>query len=157
MAKRSKVETALTIRQIEDAALQQILTLGYDNMSYSTLAQATGISRTGISHHFPRKIDFLLALNSRIAAFFVSALDFCDIEQFERSWLTALESTERRAVLRLFFNFCARAGVEVQQFEAIELTRSQARRHFGDAGCRLVSELLGRSAVKLLAEQRLAA
>lgn len=157
MAKRSKVETALTIRQIEDAALQQILTIGYDNMSYSTLSDATGVSRTGISHHFPRKIDFLLALNGRIAEFFVAALDFASLERFELSWLNALDVAELRAVLRLFFNFCARAGVEVQQFEAIEVARSHARRHFGEAGCKLVSELLGHSAVTLLAEQSLAA
>ena len=157
MAKRSKVETAQTVRQIEDAALQQILTIGYDNMSYSTLSQATGISRTGISHHFPRKIDFLLKLNSRIASRFVAALDFSCLNQLEHSWLRAMAHTELRAILRLFFNFCARGADDVQQFEAIELTRAQATEQLGEEGSKLVSELLGRSAVILLSEQSLAA
>ncbi|GAL03337.1 transcriptional regulator LuxT [Photobacterium aphoticum] len=54
MPKRSKEDTEITIQTIMDAVVDQILTLGYDKMSYTTLSKQTGISRTGISHHFPK-------------------------------------------------------------------------------------------------------
>lgn len=66
MPKRSKEDTEITIQTIMDAVVDQILTLGYDKMSYTTLSNQTGISRTGISHHFPKKQDFANALDGRI-------------------------------------------------------------------------------------------
>lgn len=48
MAKRSRVQTEQTINQIMDEALRQILTIGFETMSYTTLSEATGISRTEI-------------------------------------------------------------------------------------------------------------
>ena len=76
MAKRSRVETEQTVNQILDEALKQILTIGFDAMSYTTLSNATGISRTGISHHFPKKTEFLVRLDHRIGQLFVDALNF---------------------------------------------------------------------------------
>lgn len=58
MPKRSKEETEITIQKIMDAVVDQLLRLGYDKMSYTTLSQQTGVSRTGISHHFPKKNRF---------------------------------------------------------------------------------------------------
>lgn len=55
MPKRSKEDTEITIQKIMDAVVDQLLRLGYDRMSYTTLSQQTGVSRTGISHHFPKK------------------------------------------------------------------------------------------------------
>jgi len=49
MPKRSKEDTEITIQTIMDAVVDQILTLGYDKMSYTTLSNQTGISRTGSS------------------------------------------------------------------------------------------------------------
>ncbi len=75
MPKRSKEDTEITIQTIMDAVVDQILTLGYDKMSYTTLSKQTGISRTGISHHFPKKQDFAKALDGRIFRLFVEKLD----------------------------------------------------------------------------------
>jgi AcrR family transcriptional regulator len=55
MPKRSREETEITIQTILGAVVYQMLNLGYDRMSYTTLSQQTGIFRTGISHHFPKK------------------------------------------------------------------------------------------------------
>ena len=79
MAKRSRVETEQTVNQILDEALKQILTIGFDAMSYTTLSTATGISRTGISHHFPKKTEFLVRLDHRIGQLFVDSVKIRDI------------------------------------------------------------------------------
>ncbi|TOF84642.1 transcriptional regulator, partial [Vibrio parahaemolyticus] len=39
MPKRSKEDTEITIQKIMDAVVDQLLRLGYDKMSYTTLSQ----------------------------------------------------------------------------------------------------------------------
>ncbi|WP_299792805.1 TetR/AcrR family transcriptional regulator [uncultured Shewanella sp.] len=152
MAKRSKAHTEQTINQILDEVLSQLLTLGYGSMSYTTLSDATGISRTGISHHFPRKVDFLTRLDPNIARLFIDGLDFSSLTRLESSWMAALEQPTHAAVLRLFFSLCGYSGSEITQFRAISLARETAVSELGAEGDRLISDLLGRSAVALLAQ-----
>ena len=76
MPKRSKEDTEITVQKIMDAVVDQLLRLGYDKMSYTTLSQQTGVSRTGISHHFPKKTDFTNALDGRIFSMFIDNEDF---------------------------------------------------------------------------------
>jgi AcrR family transcriptional regulator len=106
MPKRSKEDTEKTISAINEAVVEQMLVLGYDKMSYTTLSEQTGISRTGISHHFPRKTDFTEAIDSRLFDMFTAhlALDN-DLETFKKSWLDALSSSQQfSAILRLFIH-----------------------------------------------------
>lgn len=105
MPKRSKEDTEVTITLILDAVVEQLVTLGYDKMSYTTLSQQTGISRTGISHHFPKKTDFITRLDDRLLGILIDRLDLeGDQRRFIDSWLTALRSDNRfTAILRLFF------------------------------------------------------
>ncbi|PWI32358.1 transcriptional regulator [Vibrio albus] len=122
MPKRSKEDTEITIQHIMDAVAEQLLSLGYDKMSYTTLSKQTGISRTGISHHFPKKTDFILALDERIHEMFIGHLDLCDsLKTFSESWLLALNKPEFISILKLLFlhivttnnaNEFARKGVE---------------------------------------------
>jgi len=149
MAKRSKAQTELTIQQIMDEAFRQILTIGFETMSYSTLADALGISRTGVSHHFPRKIDFLLRLNERIGEHFISALDFSSNAALQRSWQQAMIRPEQQAVLRLFFSLCGRVEDEMPEFIAVEQAMQQAEVALGLSGREQVQELLGASALQL--------
>lgn len=105
MPKRSKEDTEITIQKIMDAVVDQLLRLGYDKMSYTTLSQQTGVSRTGISHHFPKKTDFSAALDGRIFKMFVEHVDFENgVEEFSSSWVASLENEEFRAILRLLFH-----------------------------------------------------
>ncbi|MCK7631670.1 TetR family transcriptional regulator [Shewanella sp. JNE10-2] len=150
MAKRSRVQTEQTINQIMDEALKQILTIGFETMSYTTLSEATGISRTGISHHFPRKSDFLVRLDSRIGNLFVAALDFSSQEALETSWMQAMQEEHYRAVLRLFFSLCSGANNEITLFRAVSSARQQAISELGLAGDRTINHLLGRTAMMLL-------
>nr|WP_283106021.1 TetR family transcriptional regulator [Shewanella glacialipiscicola] len=150
VAKRSRVQTELTINQIMDEALKQILTIGFETMSYTTLSEATGISRTGISHHFPRKTDFLVRLDGRIGNLFVEALDFSSQETLETSWMQAMQEEHYRAVLRLFFSLCGGANNEITLFRAVSNARQQAIAELGLVGDSTINHLLGRSAVMLL-------
>lgn len=152
MAKRSKAQTELTINQIMDEALKQILTIGFEAMSYTTLSEATGISRTGISHHFPRKTDFLVRLDARIGRLFVEALDFSSPELLERSWMIAIQQSHYRAVLRLFFSLCGGTNNDITLFRAVSIARETAVLELGGVGERTINHLLGRSAVLLLSE-----
>ncbi|MCH1929259.1 TetR family transcriptional regulator [Shewanella sp. A25] len=156
MAKRSRVQTEQTINQIMDEALKQILSIGFESMSYTTLSEATGISRTGISHHFPRKNDFLVRLDARIGAMFVAALDFSSPETLETTWMQAMQDEQYRAVLRLFFSLCGGANNEITLFRAVITARQQAMQELGLAGESKINDLLGRSAVMLLSNFEMA-
>lgn len=150
MAKRSRVQTEQTINQIMDEALKQILTIGFETMSYTTLSEATGISRTGISHHFPRKSDFLVRLDGRIGHLFVAALDFSSQENLEASWMQAMQEEHFRAVLKLFFSLCGGANNDITLFRAVSSARQYAISELGLVGDRTINHLLGRSALILL-------
>ncbi|AZQ09410.1 MULTISPECIES: TetR family transcriptional regulator [Shewanella] len=156
MAKRSKVQTEQTINQIMDEALKQILSIGFDAMSYTTLSEATGISRTGISHHFPKKTDFLVRLDARIGRLFLAALDFSGPEALERSWMTAMRESHYRAVLKLFFSLCGSNDKDITLFRAISSARESAVIELGAIGEKTINQLLGRTAVMLLAESETA-
>ncbi|CAH6978342.1 Transcriptional regulator LuxT [Vibrio chagasii] len=105
MAKRSKVDTCRTIQLILDTSCHQLLTVGYQNMSYTTLSQATQISRAGISHHFPKKTDFLIALEGRFLKLLIDRLVINEgSEALERSWQRALLNSEFTAILKLVFH-----------------------------------------------------
>ncbi|QDE30088.1 MULTISPECIES: TetR/AcrR family transcriptional regulator [Shewanella] len=150
MAKRSRVETELTVNQILDEAFKQILTIGFDAMSYTTLSTAIGVSRTGISHHFPRKTEFLVRLDQRIGEFFVEALDFSSVASLELSWRKALQHKEHKAVLKLFFSLCGTNDNSVTYFSAVNTAKKIAITELGDNGGKCINQLIGYSAFLLL-------
>ncbi len=151
MPKRSKEDTEITVQTIMDAVVEQLITLGYDKMSYTTLSQQTGISRTGISHHFPKKTDFTAALDGRIYKMFVEHLTLnVDLDSFKNSWLAALHNREFLAILRLLFHHTvvsetthsfAKAGIE-RLYDLIA-------EKFGEDSRNELDALLGRSLVHM--------
>ena len=152
MAKRSKSQTEVTINQIMDEAFKQILTIGFEVMSYTTLSEATGISRTGISHHFPKKTDFIQKLDERFGEVFVSKLDFSSVEQIEISWNQAFTQPKYRAILKLYFSLCGYTSNVINSFSAIEQAKSIASQGLGSSGEDLIDKLIGKSANILLQE-----
>ncbi|MGI2171181.1 TetR/AcrR family transcriptional regulator [Shewanella sp. MF05960] len=150
MAKRSRVETELTVNQILDEAFKQILTIGFEAMSYTTLSAATGVSRTGISHHFPRKTEFLVRLDERIGQFFIEGLDFSSIESLQQSWYALMQQPERKAVLQLFFSLCGSVDDNVKTLKSLNMAKETAISHFAEAGSQCVEQLIGHSAIALL-------
>ncbi|MFT5788386.1 MAG: AcrR family transcriptional regulator [Shewanella sp.] len=147
MPKRSRVETKQTIEQILAAALQQMLTIGYDAMSYSTLSHATGISRTGISHHFRYKADFLNLLEPQLAALLIEHLDFSCIESLQKSWLRALEVPQFCAIIKLFFAICGSNQLNTAQYKMLTLLNEKVAVELGEIGGATIDTLLGQSAI----------
>jgi AcrR family transcriptional regulator len=151
MPKRSKEDTEITIQMIMDAVVDQLIRLGYDKMSYTTLSQQTGVSRTGISHHFPKKTDFTAVLDGRIFSMFVDHLSINgDLERFSESWLIALENKEFLAILRLLFHHIVttdRADEFAQN--GIERLYKIAETQFGKESSREVEWLIGKSLIKM--------
>ncbi|MDW6005308.1 TetR/AcrR family transcriptional regulator [Vibrio mangrovi] len=140
MPKRSREETEVTIQTILDAVVDQVLNLGYDRMSYTTLSQQTGISRTGISHHFPKKTDFAAALNGQIFLLFTSYLELENgVGAFRKSWINALEHNQFVAILRFLFHHIVSAE------RATEVSRQGLERMY-----QLIEEKLGTDADKEL-------
>ncbi len=153
MVKRSKSQTEVTINQIMDEAFKQILSIGFEAMSYTTLSEATGISRTGISHHFPKKTDFLVRLDDRIGELFIQSINFNSVSSLKESWSNILEKPNYKAVLRLFFSMCGYNDNRLTQCKAIEELESSALQTLGKDGKQLVHQLIGYASIKLLKEQ----
>jgi AcrR family transcriptional regulator len=151
MPKRSKEDTEITIQKIMDAVVDQLLRLGYDKMSYTTLSQQTGISRTGISHHFPKKTDFTAALDGRIFKMFIEHLEFDKgLSAFSQSWIKALEDAEFLAILRLLFHHIVTAE-NAQEFAANGIDRlyKMVESQFGAGGDKELEWLIGRALIQM--------
>ena len=151
MPKRSKEDTEITIQKIMDAVVDQLLRLGYDKMSYTTLSQQTGISRTGISHHFPKKTDFTAALDGRIFKMFIEHPEFDKgLSAFSQSWIKALEDAEFLAILRLLFHHIVTAE-NAQEFAANGIDRlyKMVESQFGAGGDKELEWLIGRSLIQM--------
>ncbi|AYO14976.1 TetR/AcrR family transcriptional regulator [Vibrio owensii] len=104
MARRTHADTQITINTILDVATEQLITLGYEKMSYTTLSEQSGISRTGISHHFAKKADIPRALQGRLLKMLVDKLNLSGSEEaFVSSWKQHFEDPEFMAIWRLAF------------------------------------------------------
>ncbi|AGQ93828.1 TetR/AcrR family transcriptional regulator [Vibrio parahaemolyticus] len=151
MPKRSKEDTEITIQKIMDAVVDQLLRLGYDKMSYTTLSQQTGVSRTGISHHFPKKTDFTAALDGRIFKMFIEHLEFeKGLDAFSQSWIKALEDSEFLAILRLLFHHIV-TSESAHEFAANGIDRlyKMVESQFGSGGDKELEWLIGRSLIQM--------
>lgn len=152
MPKRSKEDTLVTINLILDTATKQLLDGGYDKMSYTTLSKETGVSRTGISHHFPKKTDFLEALQGRLLKLFSDQLDFKhDLESFKSSWTHALDKKNFSAIMSLILSQISKGDREQLFARSFILHVNQASSSiFGDEAEEAINKLIGMSFVKLL-------
>lgn len=151
MAKRSKVDTSRTIQLILDNANQQLLTVGYENMSYTTLSLATELSRTGISHHFPKKTDFLTALEGRFLKQLIDRLIINEgSSQLEQSWRKALLNSEFSAILKLVFHHSVIRSEHCFFSQRLMTNLSNVvALHLGESAHRQVEHLLGVSLVHI--------
>ncbi|MDA9557273.1 TetR/AcrR family transcriptional regulator [Vibrio sp.] len=159
MPKRSKEETEITINTIMDAATDQLLRLGYDHMSYTTLSQQTGISRTGISYHFPKKEDFLLLLEGRLHSKLTAHLDYSgDVHRFKRSWLSSLNKPEFAAILKLIFH-PVNTGKQADSFskKCMNYVQSLFVTRFTEENLPQLEWLIGKSLISLYTREEILA
>ncbi|WP_117234745.1 TetR family transcriptional regulator [Vibrio maerlii] len=144
MPKRSKEDTLITINTILDEATNQLLNVGYDDMSYTTLSKATGISRTGISHHFPKKTDFTQALKGRFLQMFMSHLNISATEkEFVQSWESALLDQEFASICHLIIHQVTNDSASEFASSIIEQIKNIAFELFNESGKKSVEWLLG--------------
>lgn len=62
-ARRSQAERSASMRaRLIDAAVDCLNRLGYSATTLSTIAEAAGVSRGGMLHQFPSKVDLMLAV-----------------------------------------------------------------------------------------------
>ena len=62
-ARRSQAERTASMRaRLIDAAVNCLNRLGYSATTLSTIAEAAGVSRGGMLHQFPSKVDLMLAV-----------------------------------------------------------------------------------------------
>ncbi len=146
MPKRSKEDTLVTINTILDEATNQLLNLGYDEMSYTTLSKATGVSRTGISHHFPKKTDFTQALKGRFLQMFMTHLNVSAKEEdFIKSWNDAMLTKEFSSICHLIIHQVTNDNASEFASSIIEQIKGIAAEIFGESGSRTVEWLFGKS------------
>lgn len=152
MPKRSKEDTEITIKVIRDAVLEQILTIGYDRMSYTTLSEETGISRTGISHHFPKKTDFVDTVSENIISLLKDYLDFSHgVHGLKTSWEYALRDERFVSIIRLVMQHVVIAeGSKSFAQKMMNMLYSTADERLGSEGQNELERLLGHSVVVML-------
>lgn len=152
MPKRSKEDTLVTINLILDTVTKQLLENGYDAMSYTTLSRETGVSRTGISHHFPKKTDFLEALQGRLLKLFADHIEFKkDLSAFEQSWVNALDKKNFRALICLILSQIGKDDRQQLFARTFILHINQtASSIFGEQSDEAVNRLIGLSFTKLI-------
>ncbi len=152
MPKRSKEDTEITIQTIMDAVIDQLLTMGYEKMSYTTLSQQTGISRTGISHHFPKKTDFTLLLTDRLFDLLLESLEVGKtLDDFKASWLSALQrNPDFRAILRvLFYHMISSDGAQLYVHQTLAKLSLLLEKQWGATSQSSLEWLVGKSLITL--------
>ncbi|MCE0495335.1 TetR/AcrR family transcriptional regulator [Vibrio salinus] len=152
MPKRSKEDTEITIQAITDAVLEQILTIGYDRMSYTTLSEQTGISRTGISHHFPKKTDFVDAVSEKIVSLLKGYLDLSHgVNGLKTSWGFALRDERFISIIRLVMQHIVVAeGSKSFARKIMNMLYTSVDERLGNEGQNELERLLGHTVVVML-------
>lgn len=145
MPKRSREDTASTINMILQAVEKQLFKMGYDNMTYTTLSRQTGISRTGISHHFAKKTDFLVAMEERIYQKLTRYLVLNkQLTDFIQSWNDALSKPRFRSILRVITYDVMRNnssnGIKLNTLKKLAM---RLQDDFGDKAVNELEALLG--------------
>lgn len=152
MPKRSKEDTEITVKVITEAVLEQLLTIGYDRMSYTTLSEQTGISRTGISHHFPKKTDFVDTVSEQIVGLLKEYLDFSHgVNGLKTSWEYALRDVRFISIIRLVLQHIVVAeGSKPFAQKIMNRLYTSADERLGSEGQNELERLLGRSIIVML-------
>lgn len=81
-----------TRKRIIESAIDIILTQGSESLTFSILAEAAGISRSGINSHFKLKSDLMTEIWPQISDEINRRLDYSSPENFYLSWIKAIDS-----------------------------------------------------------------
>ena len=131
-----------TKQRIIDTALTLVISQGADKLTFTQLALAAGISRSGISAHFKKKQDIIDAIAPLMRDKINAQLDFSSPQNFWRAWVSSIESSEefRNLIEHIGTLYNNKAG-----FEAL-IARIQGDR---DACTAIAYQAAGYAAVNL--------
>ena len=120
-------------------------------MSYTTLSQQTGVSRTGISHHFPKKTDFTEALDGRIFKLFIEHLNLDgSLTDFQTAGATRWSVRSFWQYYVCYFTTLLRQKmlIALQKVVSSAFTKT-AESQFGETSAKEVEWLIGKSLIRM--------
>jgi TetR/AcrR family transcriptional repressor of nem operon len=122
-----------TATRLVDEARQLIMRGGYNGFSYADLAASLGIRKASIHHHFPSKVDLVVAVVEEARALIRKQTQIlADVEPAAGEQLRAYTSYWERCIKDQSAPFCL-AGVLAAEMPSLPLEVSVAvRGHFGD-------------------------
>ena len=100
MGRASAAEAEVTKHKIINAAFDITMQQGFENLTFTKLSNACGVSRSGINRHFPKKADLLSVLEPKLSKILMRQMDFRSPQAFYSSWIDGLEhNAEFRAAI----------------------------------------------------------
>ncbi|MCG6278747.1 TetR/AcrR family transcriptional regulator [Vibrio vulnificus] len=76
-----------THQNIIDASFKILLLEGYEHLTYTHIAEKTGVSRSCVNGHFKKKEELLDELKPKAVEHIIQALEFSSPEAFYLSWV----------------------------------------------------------------------
>lgn len=123
-----------TASKLLDETRQLIADVGYNGFSYADLAKRLGIRKPSIHHHFPSKVDLVVAVIDRQRKTIQGHIEALDDVSDARGQLNAYVDYWKRCIEDQSASFCLvgvlaveKPGLPVEVAEAVH-------GHFGDLG-----------------------
>lgn len=92
MPRVSQEVAAQTRQKIIDASFSLLVEHGNDALTFTKIAQAAKVSRSGINAHFKKKSELLDALKPMLKKVITDKLDFTSGKKFFESWKDAIDN-----------------------------------------------------------------
>lgn len=101
MGRASIAEAKKTKQKIIDAAFHITMKEGFERLTFTSLSNHCGISRSGINRHFPKKSDLIISLEPLLSNIMLSQMNFESTSKFYVSWVDGLKNNAdfRAAIL----------------------------------------------------------
>lgn len=122
-----------TAGQIVDTARQLIMTRGYNGFSYADVAEAVGIRKASIHHHFAAKSDLAKAVVEQSRAIIhVQVAQLADMEPDAAIQLRAYAGYWEHCILDNSAPFCVAAMLAAELPSLPDDLAASVRAHFAD-------------------------
>jgi TetR/AcrR family transcriptional repressor of nem operon len=122
-----------TAEQIVDEARRLIMTRGYNGFSYADIAEAIGIRKPSIHHHFAAKSDLAIAVLEHSRAIIRTQVEMlADIEPDASGQLRAYATYWERCIANDTAPFCVAAMLAAELPSLPEDVAASVRAHFAE-------------------------
>jgi TetR/AcrR family transcriptional repressor of nem operon len=122
-----------TVEQIVDTARRLIMTRGYNGFSYADVAEAVGIRKASIHHHFAAKSDLAIAVVEQSRAIIhAQVAQLAEAEPDAAAQLRAYARYWERCILDNSAPFCVAAMLAAELPSLPDDLAASVRAHFAD-------------------------